>query len=231
MLCQFQISRHISNSEFFNILAKLELNLLNKGENSKPIMNSVLVIFSVIFILMLITSIHSNATVHALQVDRYWSVLEPSKSTITFANGFIGMKFREDFKQMVFNVNVNNIDNITGIYLYNHGDNTQNRNATMILDLLNESKEVKVKDKFKEASKTLSKKHEIEGTVAVGGVTSDDLEGILKGKSLKSLHKLVQNEDVNVIVATKEFPRGEIYGHEFVPIDRFFPDISDFKWN
>lgn len=103
-------------------------------------MNSVLVLFSVIFLLMLITSIHSNATVHALQVDRYWSVLEPSKSTITFANGFIGMKFREDFKQMVFNVNVNNIDNITGIYLYNHGDNTQNRNATMILDLLNEFK-------------------------------------------------------------------------------------------
>ncbi|HEX6379303.1 MAG TPA: hypothetical protein VFZ60_09525 [Nitrososphaeraceae archaeon] len=181
--------------------------------------------------MMLITSIHSNAKVHALQVDRYWSVLEPSNSTITYANGFIGLKFRENFKQMVFNVNVNNIHNITDIYLYNHDNNTQNRNETMILDLLSESKEVKVNDKFKEASKMLSKKHEIEGTVAVGGVTSDDLEGVLKGKSLKSLHKLVQNEDVNVIVATKEFPQGEIYGHEFVPIDRFFPDISDFKWN
>ena len=131
---------------------------------------------------------------------------------------------------MVFNVNINNTDNITGIYLYNHSDNTQNRNATMILDLLNESKEVKVKDMFKEASKKLSKKHEIEGTVAVG-VTSDDLERVLKGKSLKSLHKLVQNEYVNVIVATNEFPQGEIYGHDFVPIGRFFPDISDFKWN
>jgi len=132
---------------------------------------------------------------------------------------------------MVFNVNVNNIDNITGIYLYNHGDNTQNRNATMILDLLNKSKEVKVKDKFKEASKMLSKKHEIEGTVPVGGVTSDDLEGVLKGKSLKSFHKLVQNKIVNVIVATNEFLQGEIYGRQFVPNDRFFPDISDFKWN
>lgn len=75
----------------------------------------------------------------------------------------------------------------------------------MILDLLNKSKEVKVKDKFKEASNMLSKKHEIERTVAVGGVPSDDVEGVLKGKSLKSLHKLVQNEDLNVIVAT-EFP-------------------------
>lgn len=77
----------------------------------------------------------------------------------------------------------------------------------------------------------LSKKHEIEGTVAVGVVTSDDLQGVLKGKSLKSLRELVQNENVYVIVVTREFPQGEMYGHEFVPIERFFPDISDFKWN
>lgn len=186
---------------------------------------------TIISVLILITLIaFSFGTIHALPVDRYWSVLEPQKQS-TDANGFIGLKFREDFKQLVFNVNVNNIDNITGIYLYNRGDNTQNKNTTMILDLLEESKEVKVKDKFKEASTMLSKKHEIEGTVAVGGVTSDDLRGELEGRSLKSLHKLVQNEDVYVIVVTKQFPQGEIYGYEFVPIDRFFPDISDFKWD
>lgn len=179
---------------------------------------------------MLITSILVSGMVYALPVDRYWSILE-SPQMSTNANGFIGLKFREDFKQMVFNVNVNNIDNITGIYLYNYGDILQNRNATMILDLLKESKEVKVKEKFKEASIMLSKIHEIEGTVAVGGVTSDDLQGELKGKSLKSLHRLVQNEDVYVIVATKQFPQGEIYGHEFVAIERFFPDISDFDWD
>ena len=92
-------------------------------------------------------------------------------------------------------------------------------------------KKLKSKTSLKKQVRCYQKKHEIEGTVAVGGVTSNDLEGVLKGKSLKSVHKLVQNEDVNVIVATKEFPQGEIYGHEFVPIDRFFPDISDFKWN
>jgi len=185
---------------------------------------------TMISILILITSIvFSFGTINGLPVDRYWSVLEPQKPS-NDANGFIGLKFREDFKQLVFNVNVNNIDNITGIYLYNRGDNTTNKNATMILDLLEESKEVKVKDKFKEASMMLSKKHEIEGTVAVGGATSDDLRGELQGGSLESLHKLVQNEDVYV-VATKQFPQGEIYGHEFVPIDRFFPDISDFEWD
>ena len=193
-------------------------------------MKSDSVAFIIVSFCMLVISVSLSGIVHALPVDKYWSVLE-SPQLSTDANGFIGLKFREDFKQMVFNVNVNNIDNITGIYLYNYGDITQNRTATMLLDLLNESKEVKVKDKFKEASMILSKIHEIEGTVAVGGVTSDDLQGELKGKSLKSLHRLVQNEDVYVIVATKQFPDGEIYGHEFVPIERFFPDISDFDWD
>lgn len=35
----------------------------------------------------------------------------------------------------------------------------------------------------------LANKSEVEGTVAVGGVTSDDLQGELKGKSLEDLHK------------------------------------------
>ena len=101
----------------------------------------------------------------------------------------------------------------------------------MILDLLQESREVKVSNRFKDANILLTKKHEVEGTVGVGGVTSDDLQGELKGESLRTLHRLVQNEDVFVVVATNEFPQGEIFGHEFVPIERFFPDTSDFEWN
>lgn len=56
----------------------------------------------------------------------------------------------------------------------------------------------------------LANKSEVEGTVAVGGVTSDDLQGELKGKSLEDLHKLMLNGGIFVIVLTKEFPRGEI---------------------
>ena len=197
-------------------------------------MNIILIFISVICILcMLFGTIYSNATVNAVPVDRYWRILESHEQTPSTndPHGFVGVKFREDFKQLVYNINVNNIHNITGIYLYNSGDIAKNKNPTMLLDLLQESKEVKVKDRFKEANILLSKKHEVEGTVAVGGVTSDDLQGELKGKSLRTLHKLVQNEDVYVVVATKEFPQGEIFGREFVPIDRFFPDTSDFKWN
>ena len=183
-------------------------------------------------ILILSGFIYSHTMVNALQVDRYWSVLEGDQITPpvnTYAHGFIGLKFREDFKQLVYNVNVNNIDNITGIYVYSRGDNT--KNASMILNLLEEAKEVKVKEKFKEASVMLAKKHEVEGTAAIGGITSDDLQGELKGKSLEDFHKLMLNGGIFVIVVTKEFPRGEIGGGEFVPIDRFFPDISDFNWN
>ncbi|MDW0331240.1 MAG: CHRD domain-containing protein, partial [Nitrososphaeraceae archaeon] len=146
----------------------------------------------------------------------------------TYAHGFIGVKFREDFKQLVYNVNVNNIDNITGIYLYSRGND--NEEPRIILDLLKEAKEVRVKDIFKETSTLLGKKHEIEGTVSVGGVTSDDLRGDLKGKSLKDLHKLMLHGGTFIKILTKEFPRGEIGGSDFVPIDRFFPDMSDFRW-
>ena len=195
-------------------------------------MKSILFLLIVICILIFSGLIYSNTKVIALQVDRFWSVLEGNQltpPTITYAHGFIGLKFREDFKQLVYNVNVNNIDNITGIYVYSRADNT--KNASMLLNLLEEAKEVKVKEKFKEASVMLSKKQEVEGTAAIGGVTSDDLQGELKGKSLGDLHKLMLNGGIFVIVVTKQFPRGEIGGGEFVPINRFFPDISDFDWN
>lgn len=189
-------------------------------------------LFIIMCTLVLSGLIYSNTTVNALQVDRFWSVLEGDQlmpPTTTYAHGFIGLKFREDFKQLVYNVNVNNIDNITSMYIYSRDDDT--KNGTMLLDLFEEAKEVKVKEKYKETNMKLAHKSEVEGTIAVGGVTSDDLQGELKGKSLEDLHKLMLNGGIFVIVVTKQFPRGEIGGGEFVPIDRFFPDISDFDWN
>ena len=205
------------------------LDLKHKINASTTTKGNILIIVTCAIIFFGLT--YSSTTVSAVQVDRYWSVLQAyhQDSSTPLAHGFIGVKFREDFKQLVYNINVNNIDNITGIYLYSHGDNTNN--PTIILDLLEEAKEVKVKDKFKEASIILASKHEVEGTVAVGGVTSDDLQGELKGKSLEDLHKMLIKGGTYVVVDTKEYPRGEIGGGEFVPIDRFFPDTSDFQWN
>lgn len=207
------------------------LDLEDKIKASRTTKGNLLIIVTCGIIFFGLSYSNSNTTVSAVQVDRYWSVLQSyhQDSSTPSAHGFIGVKFREDFKQLVYNINVNNIDNITGIYLYSHGGNTNN--PTMILDLLEEAKEVKVKDKFKEASIILASKHEVEGTVAVGGVTSDDLQGELKGKSLEDLHKMLIKGGIYVVVDTKEYPRGEIGGGEFVPIDRFFPDTSDFHWN
>jgi hypothetical protein len=177
-------------------------------------------------------SIHSEMSINAVQVDRYWSVLDgyqQNPPTITLAHGYIGLKFTEDFKKLVYNVNLNNIDDITGIYLYSKGDN--NHGGNMILDFLDEAKEVKVKEKYEETNLNLTDDYEVVGSIAVGGVTSDDLKGELNGKSLMDLQKLMINGKVYVTVQTKDFPLGEITGDEFVPIDRFFPDISDFDWN
>lgn len=194
------------------------------------LIKSILVPLLITAIVTLSGTIYSNSA-EAVQVDRYWSVLEAYDQSPpnTYAHGFIGVKFREDFKQLVYNVNVNNIDNITGIYLYSRGND--NEEPRIIFDLLHEAKEVRVKDKFEEASVLLNKKHEVEGTVAVGGITSDDLQGELKGKSLRDLHKLMLDGGTFVTIITKEFPKGEIGGGEFVPIDRFFPDMSDFEWD
>ena len=48
---------------------------------------------------------------------------------------------------------------------------------------------------------------------------------------LQNYHSMIINGETYVVVLTKEFPQVGISGGDFVPIDRFFPDISDFKWN
>jgi hypothetical protein len=68
------------------------------------------------------------------------------------------------------------------------------------------------------------------GTLSLGGATSDDLQGQLKGKTLSDLHKLINNGTVYISIHTKDFPNGEIRGNSLVGIDRIFPDFTDIKW-
>lgn len=156
-------------------------------------------------------------------MDRFWSVLTGSQQVPpnnTNAVGYVGFKFADEPNRLVYNVNVDDIRNITNVYLYD-------QNGTVILDLLEEAKELKNDD----VNIIKVTEHEIEGTLAVGGVTSYDLQGTLKGKSLSDLRKMVMEEHVYVSILTKAYPHGEIRGNEFIPIDRALPDMSDFHWD
>ena len=193
-------------------------------------MKSAVSLLYVISFLMLYGLIFLNNSVNAELVDRFWCVLDGDQQAPpnnTFGHGFVGLKFTEDSSKLVYNVNVNDIDNITGIYVYSGGNNTQN--VTMLLDLLEEAKELKVKGD--DINMNNVSPYQVEGTVAVGGVTSHDLQGELEGKTLADLNKLMLDGRVYVEVQTKDFPLGEIRGDEFIPIDRIFPDISDFRWD
>src|SRR6266498_4206392 len=193
----------------------------------KRFVHNLLSILIGVSIVLLCELIYSNPIVFAENVDRFWGVLTGQQHVPpnnTNAVGYVGLKFADDPSRLVYNVNVDDIHNITGVYLY---EGNKKQNGTMVLDLLEEAKEVKNDD----VNILKVKKHEIEGTLAVGGVTSDDLQGELKGKSLSDLRKLIMQEQVYVSILTKAYPHGEIRGNEFIPIDRALPDISDFHWN
>ncbi|HEY7107869.1 MAG TPA: CHRD domain-containing protein [Nitrososphaeraceae archaeon] len=161
------------------------------------------------------------------RLDRYWMVLsgdQLSPPVNTDAIGFVSLKFDEDSTRLIYNVNLDNIHNVTGVYLY---FSNLNGNYTKVLNLLKEAKESNKHFKVAEVVGP----HETTGTVGLGGVTKQDLKGPLKGNSLPHLHKLVDEGKVFVVVHTKDFPNGEIRGNSFVAIDRVFPDLDEFRWN
>jgi hypothetical protein len=88
------------------------------------LMKSVLLLLCASFVLMLSGFIPFNISVAEL-VDRFYCVLDGDKQVPpnnTHGHGFVGLKFTKDSRQLVYNVNVNDIDNITGIYLNSAGN-------------------------------------------------------------------------------------------------------------
>src|SRR6476619_5457447 len=99
-----------------------------------------------------------------------------------------------------------------------------NQNGSVILDLLKAEKERKIND-IKILNVT--SKGKLTGTLAAGGVTENNLQGELKGKSLSDFYNLMANGSLHVIINTKDFPKGEIRGNSFVPMDDLFPADSE----
>ena len=163
-----------------------------------------------------------NPVAYAVNLDRFWSILTADQQvppTNSTAKGFFGAKFMNNFSRVVYSVNVEGIGNVTGIYL-------KNQNGTIILDLLNETRELR-----KNIDKVVYHNNGItRGTIALGAATKKDLQGTLEGKPLYSLLASMVNGSSYIVINTKEFPNGEIRGNSFVGLDRVFPDIPDIKW-
>ena len=172
--------------------------------------------------------IYSNLIVDAFgQLNRYWVALNGDQQippVPTDARGFVGLKFSDDYTQLIYNVNIHNIHNVTGIYLY-YGNDTQN--ASPVLDLLKKTRESNRED---ERASDITEEGHTTGTVNLGGITKKDLGGDLKGKSIPDLYKLMLDGMLYVVVHTKDFPDGEIRGNTFVGMDDVFHDSDKFDW-
>ena len=184
-----------------------------------------LIIISVVSLSLLLYSI---PTVNAVdQLDRYWIVLDGDQQippVETDAVGFVGLKFQDDTTRLVYNINLDNIHNVTGVSLYHKN---KDQNGTLVLDLLKEAGESN--REFAKVSE-ITRAGEITGTISLGGVTKEDLTGELQGKSLSDLRELMHNGELYITVHTKDFPNGEISGYSFIGIDRIFPDLDEFEW-
>jgi hypothetical protein len=178
-----------------------------------------LITISVVWLALLVYSI---STVNAVdQLDRYWVVLDGDQQippVETDAVGFVGLKFQDDTTRLVYNINLDNIHNVTGVYLYYKN---KDQNGSEVLDLLKETGESN--REFAKVSE-ITRAGEITGTISLGGVTKEDLSGSLQGKSLSDLRELMLDGGLYISVHTKNFPDGEISGYSFDGIDRIFPD-------
>ena len=191
-------------------------------------MTSFLILLIYVSIVSLLLLIYSNLLVDAFgQLNRYWVALNGDQQippVETDAVGFVGLKFQDDTTRLVYNINLNNINNVTGVYLYHKN---KDQNGTVVLDLLKETGESN--REFAGVSE-ITRAGEITGTISLGGVTKEDLTGSLQGKSLADLLELMHNGELYISVHTKNFPNGEISGYSFIGIDRVFPDLNEFDW-
>lgn len=173
--------------------------------------------------------IYSNLFLDAFgQLNRYWVALNGDQQippVDTNALGFVGLKFSDDYTQLIYNVNIHNIDNVTGIYLYYQNDT---ESANPVLDLLKKTRESNRED---DRASDITEEGQTTGTINLGGVTKKDLSGALKGKSIPDLYKLMLEGMLYIVVQTKDFPNGEIRGDTFVGMDDVFHDADEFNWN
>jgi CHRD domain-containing protein len=161
------------------------------------------------------------------QLNRYWVALNTDQDeppVITDAKGFVGFKFSDSFNRLIYTVNVHNIDNVTGVYLYLKNDTQGN---APILDLLKKHKE---SNRENERWSDVTKDGQLTGTINLSGVTKKHLIGAVKGESMKDVSKLMAEDQLYIVVYTKDYPNGELRGDSFIGMDDVFHNADEFKW-
>jgi hypothetical protein len=198
-------------------------------DSEQFLMRSLLYVLIVVSVVSLSQIVYSISTVNAVdQLDRYWVVLSGDQQIPPVNKGAIGfaaLKFQDDSTRLVYNVNLDNIHNVTGVYLYHKN---KDQNGTVVLDLLKEARE---SNREYARVSNITREGETTGTISLGGVTNEDLSGSLEGKSLSDLRELMHDGELYISVSTKDFPNGEISGYSFIGIDRIFPDLDEFDWD
>jgi hypothetical protein len=174
-------------------------------------------------IFLLVASVYAAEPEKAYgQVNRYWVALLPE--AVSNATGFVGFKYSDDFKEMIYTVNVHDTDNITGVYLYLSNDT---KGTTPVLDLMKKPRESNRED---DRWLNTTKDGKLSGTINLTGITKDDLTGALDGSSIEYLLKLMRQGMLYVTVETNNNPNGELRGESFVGMDDVFHDASEFNW-
>ena len=164
-------------------------------------MQILLCLLTVVLVVTLSQIANSDQIVFAENVDRFWAVLTGSKQTPsvnTDAVGFVALKFAEDFSKLVYSVNVNNVKNVTGVYIF-YGNNSDDKNV--VLELTDGRRELKPHANI---LTNITDEGGITGTLSSGAVNASDLKGELKGKLLSDLYKLVTDGRLFVNIHTKD---------------------------
>ena len=151
--------------------------------------NSYILLLSVSIILSLL-SFHNS-----LSADyKYSTPLTGMEEVPPVNTNSTGIALFEPFNNNLnFEVNVTKLDNITASHIH-LGEFGQN--GEIIVSLLKASTPLNI----------------LNGTLVEGKVTTADLEGSLKGKSINDLVKLFNETKTYVNIHTKQNPNGEIRG-------------------
>jgi hypothetical protein len=114
------------------------------------------------------------------------------------ATGNSTLILSNDGLRMKYEVNVKDIDNVTMVQIQ---QGKKGENGPVVVTLIQ--------------FKALTPTGLVDGLLAEGNITADNLQGPLKGKQMSDMIILMNNNDTYVNVHTKQNPNGEIRGQIF----------------